>query len=459
MKCPVERVDVTNLAHFGNRAAIVSGQECVTYAALAERVAARACELQRHGMRPGDAVLIKASHSVSTIVDMLALLHVEAFQVPVSRELTATEVSALAEQARATRLLDDGTIAPTSVIADGRRNDTACLGLLSSGSTGRPKLVLRSAEHVAAAMEIYAQAVGLSEDDRVLALLPLEHSYGFHNVVLATLGWGATLVLQAVPHPRLALRTILDHAITILPAAPVFFELLVKFAGAAPPQLPLRAAISVGTALSRRIYDAFFEAFALPLWQSYGTSETGPVALARRGTPHGDFLALGEVLPGVRVTIVDENGTPQSEPQVGEIVIESPAVGIGYDGPNDGASRFDGRLFYTGDLGFFRDGELYFAGRRKLLIAAAGHKVDPLEIEQVLKTHPAVRDAAVVGKPDSHGIEQITAYVCASPGLTHAELLAHCAQHLASYKVPRTIYFRDSLPRNAMGKLLRDKLQ
>ncbi len=446
------------LAAGGKKPAIIltDGEVC-TYAQLAERVAHEVKRWRGEGLQRGDAVIVVARHDLATIVDMLALLELNALLVPVSPDLTAAERESLARETHATWVVEGGATQRLALPACAR-TDGALLGLLSSGSTGRPKIVLRSREQILAGMTIYAESVELAPSDRILALLPLEHSYGIHNVVLATLGSGVTLILARVPHPRLAMRIILEHRVTLLPAAPVFFELMTKFAGASPPQLPLRAAISVGTALARRIAVHFRAAFGVSLWQSYGTSESGPVALAKRGTPHGDFLALGQICPNVRVRILNDAGIELPPGEVGEMVIDSPAVALGYLGPNDGASRFVGRSFFTGDLGFFRDGELFFAGRRKLLIAAAGHKVDPLEIENVLKEHPSIHDAAVLGIPDDHGIEQITAFICAADGLTHQDVLEHCAQRLAPWKVPRVIHFRDSLPRNPMGKLLREKL-
>lgn len=452
-----ELISLESFAKRGAAPAIVTPFERCSFEELASGVAARMDELRARGICEGYSAVIVARHSLSTIINILALLHLGAFQIPVSPELQPSELEAIANRGSAGWILSGSEIIPAPS-PHCPRSDGACLGLLSSGSTGAPKLVLRGADHVAAALQIYRAAVNLTSDDRVLALLPLEHSYGFHNVVLATLAAGATLFLHPTPHPRLALQSIRKYGITILPAAPIFFDLLVKFFGGSSQQLPLRAAISVGTALSRRIHEQFLQVFGLPIWQSYGTSESGPVALNKSGTPHGDFLALGEICPLVSVYIVGDDGHPCPEGETGEIIIDSPAVGIGYLSTNDGASRFVGRTFYTGDLGFIRSGELYFAGRRKTLIAAAGHKVDPLEIEQVLRDHPDVSDAAVLGVPDEDGIEQITAYVCAREGLSHAELLTHCAQRLAPYKVPRVIHFRASLPRNNMGKLLREQL-
>ncbi|MCX7625377.1 MAG: fatty acid--CoA ligase family protein [Candidatus Sumerlaeaceae bacterium] len=447
------------LSSRGAKPAVVTPHGAWSYAALGELVEQRATILGSLGVEEGHAVLLMAAHSVETVADMLALLQVGAFQVPFSPELKPNEVSDLCERACAAWVITGADVKSVPANRMRYRTDGAKLGLLSSGSTGKPKLVLRAADHIAAGIQIYANAVNLTDADRILALLPLEHSYGFHNVVLATLAFGATLFFSPTPHPRLALQAIEEHNITILPAAPIFFELLVKFAGRGIEKLPLRAAISVGTALSRIIYEEFLARFKLPLWQSYGTSESGPVALSRRGTLHGNFLALGEVFPQVRVTIRADDGRILPEGDIGEIVVESPAVGLGYEGSAGQTGRFEGRLFFTGDRGFFSNGELYFTGRKKNLISAAGHKVDPVEVEEVLRQHPKIRDVAVLGTPDDNGIEQVTAYVCTSSPLTHGEVLAHCAERLAPFKLPRIIHFRDSLPRNRMGKLQLEKLQ
>ena len=442
----------------GQRVAVKTPHTALTFAELAERVQVRVRELHSAGLKEGHAVVHVVPHSIETVVNCLALLEMSVFQVPASPQLTNSEGQQIIERVKAYALLREKELLPVATDAQ-RHSDAAVLGLLSSGSTGKPKLVLRTYEQILASTEIYRSAVSLTESDSVLAVLPLEHSYGFHYVLLATLRYGARLILSSVAHPRTVLSLVQNEGITLLPAAPVFFDLLARCGAPDCGPLPLRACVSVGTALSRRIYEAFTSVFDVPLWQSYGTSESGPVALNRTGTIHGEFLALGEVLPKVSVTIRDEEDHELPDGQVGEIVIESPAVSLGYDGAEVGTGTFNRSTFYTGDLGFIQDGILYFMGRKKMLIAAAGHKVDPLEVEQVLLRHPAVNDAAVVGEPDERGIEQIVAYVCTKGGVSHADVLSHCACHLAPHKVPRVIHFRATIPRNAMGKLQREKLR
>jgi long-chain acyl-CoA synthetase len=159
--------------------------------------------------------------------------------------------------------------------------------------------------------------------------------------------------------------------------------------------------------------------------------------------------------------ILDDCGAEVAEGVPGELVIESPAVGMGYDSEGDEArsgSRFEGRRFHTGDRVVRERGVFCFRGRLKVFIAAAGHKVDPAEVEQVLLSHPDIADAAVVGHPAGEGREEVKALVVIRRPIEPLALMDFCSRSLAAYKVPRIIEIRDSLPRNAMGKLQREAL-
>ena len=449
----------------GDAPAIIDATGTVTYSALAARVAARAAEIGAAGPR----ALLRCRRDLATIVDALALLSLERAVLPHSDAATHTEIDAL------------------EATFDAAPRDAA-LALPSSGSTGAPKLVLKSAEQIRASTEIFARSVALDDADRVLALVPFEHAYGFVCVMLGTLARGATLVLPASddprhpPHPRAILETIRRERVTLFPASPQFFDLLARFeaagvaraasnsavldadvrqsdrpsAGAAP--LPLRAAISVGAALPRRVHASFTALFDVPLWQSYGASEAGPVCLNTRGDAGGEFLALGTPCDGVDVSI----RALDAEDPVGEIVVRSPAVGIGYAGPDGvvasvGESRIEGGRFFTGDLGGREGDTIFFAGRRKLFIAVSGRKVDPHEVEEALRAHPRIADAAVVAHADG-GREIVKALVVPRGPLDPIDAIDHCARRLAAHKVPRVIELRDALPRNELGKLQREQL-
>lgn len=233
---------------------------------------------------------------------------------------------------------------------------------------------------------------------------------------------------------------------------------MVRFAGGVTHSLEgVRACVVVGEALSVRIAREFAETFGKSVWQSYGASESGPALINRSDATHGDAVALGCPYPGVEVTLRDEHDRPVPEGEVGDIVVRSPAVALGYTSDQEDSYSFDGDRFFTGDLAVLRDGELYFAGRRKLLLNTAGRKVDPIEVEHVLIRHPKVSDVAVVGRQDGDR-EIVRAVVVPTGSVTAAELMEFCNESLASYKVPRIVEFRTSLPRNDTGKLMRTQL-
>jgi acyl-CoA synthetase (AMP-forming)/AMP-acid ligase II len=475
-------------ARRGDASAVVGAGGAISYAALAERVTARAAEMRRDTSRGGARSLLRCRRDLATIVDALALLALERAVLPCSDAATPDECAALAAAFDAT---------PSG----------AAIALPSSGSTGAPKLVLKSAAQIRAAMEIFARSVALDSSDRVMALVPFEHTYGFVCVLLGTLARGGAIVLPAAgdpretPHPRAILETIRRNEATLFPASAQFFDLLVRFekasdAEGAAARLPLRAAISVGSALARRVHAAFTEAFDVPLWQSYGASEAGPVCLNTTGVADGELLALGAPCEGVEVSIRASGGAPREEVggpyecadsggsairaeddrddeaddrgpcadgEEGEIVVRSPAVGIGYAGAHGvvdrvGESRIaSGGVFFTGDLGRREHGTIFFSGRRKLFISVSGRKVDPYEVEEVLRAHPRVADAAVTAHA-SAGHEVVKAIVVPRGPLDPVDAIDHCARWLAAHKVPRVIELREALPRNELGKLQRDRL-
>lgn len=456
----------SRLGQFNSAPAVIrSDGTWLSYAGLAELTAGRRRELAAVGAGPGVRAALVCAATEGVIASALALLALGATVIPVGASLPSADLQRTVRLTRCGLVVTPHAVERTGITAGSGRSwpEIPVLGLLSSGSTGRPKLVLRSETQVEAGMAIFSASVGLSASDRVLAVLPLEHSYGFNNVLLATLAAGGAVILSETAHPRAVAALVRREGATLLPAAPVLFDLLAKSAGVVDRSgwASLRAAVSVGTALPRRVHTAFVAAFQVPLYQSYGTSESGPVALNTDGVVDGEFLALGALCPRVNAMILDDCGREVADGLPGELVIESPAVGLGYDVEEDqvrSGSRFEGRRFHTGDLVVRERGVLCFRGRLKVLIAAAGHKVDPAEVEQVLLSHPDIADAAVVGHPAGEGREEVKALVVVRRPIEPLALMDFCSRSLAAYKVPRIIEIRDSLPRNAMGKLQREAL-
>jgi acyl-CoA synthetase (AMP-forming)/AMP-acid ligase II len=322
---------------------------------------------------------------------------------------------------------------------------SAALLKFSSGSTAEPKGIALSADNVLAEVENVTQTLGLGEGDRVLAGVPLFHSYGFDLGVLPTLYAGSTLVLEDVFVPRRTLAALAGSDLAVFLGVPAQYRALLATRADAPLDLSgTRWLLSCTAPLAPDVVTAFDDRFGAPICQHYGSSETGAVTTH---VPSEVLLrpeSVGRPMAGVEVTIVD-----------GEVVVQSAAVAEGYVlGAPPGDSPFRAGSFWTGDLGSM-DAEdfLTVIGRRDALINVGGLKVSPAEVAATLERHPAVREAAVIGLPDGRGDELPYAVVALSASADESELLAFCSGALAEYKIPRRIEIRDALPRTAAGKV------
>jgi long-chain acyl-CoA synthetase len=220
------------------------------------------------------------------------------------------------------------------------------------------------------------------------------------------------------------------------------------------------AMISGGEPLPAAVRDGFEKRFNVPIYEGYGLTETSPVISLN--TPHDHRPgSVGRTVPGVIVKIADDNGQPLPLGATGEVWLKGPMIMKGYHNlPNDTAAVMttDG-FFKTGDLGKLDDdGYLFITGRKKDLIIVAGEKASPREIEEMLMRHPAVAEAAVVGKKDASRGEVVVAFIIAKQGQTlKPEDLRDFgrAQGLAQWKIPREIFVQDELPRSPTGKVLK----
>jgi len=220
------------------------------------------------------------------------------------------------------------------------------------------------------------------------------------------------------------------------------------------------ALLSGGDALPANLREGFKARFNTPIFEGYGLSETSPVVAIN--TPQVNRAgSVGKLVPGAHAKVVDDNGQPLPTNQEGEIWLKGPMIMKGYHNlPNETAAALtaDG-YFKTGDLGRIDpDGFLYITGRKKDLIIVGGEKAVPREIEETLAKHPAVAEAAVVGKKDPSRGEVVVAFCTLKPGAqaTPDQLRSFVRdQNIATYKVPREVYIVDELPRSPTGKVLK----
>jgi len=484
----------------GKAVAVYAGGQ-MTYGeldALSDRLAAG---LEAAGLRPGDAVALQLPNIPQFPVAYFGILKAGGVAVPLNVLLKAPEVAfylgdsgaeilitwegVLGDAARGAAAAGVSEIyavghaenAPGAhpfeqllAIADGPRlaprmlTDTAVI-VYTSGTTGRPKGAELTHIQLYMNADIPARLVGVQPDDVVIAVLPFFHVFALSSILDLCVRFGLTMSLIPRFDPATVLAAIQrDHA-TIFDGVPTMFIALLQYPGLDSYDVSsLRLAVSGGASIPAAVLDAFEKRFGVVILEGYGLTETASTATQNKSITERRPYSVGKPIWGTQTQVWDDNGNalPPGKDNVGEVVTRGLHVMKGYlHDPEATAEAFAGGWFHTGDLGYFdEDGFLFIVGRGKELIIRGGYNVYPAEIEDVLHAHPAVAEAAVIGIPDDRLGEEVMAVVTLRPGASLAapELIAFCKERIAAYKYPRVIEFRDELPKNAMGKIMKDQL-
>jgi long-chain acyl-CoA synthetase len=323
---------------------------------------------------------------------------------------------------------------------------------LTSGSSGRPRGVAVTSEALIADDRQLVATMGIRADDRLLAAVPLTHSYGFASVLLPAILRGivvATFEEEPAGGPMAAARAL---GATVLPTVPAYLSALVR-ASRPPRAAPsLRLVIAAGAPLEAETATAFRHRYRQPVHVFYGASECGGIAFDREGGA-AERGTVGTAVDGVSIDLL-EAGTASG----GIVAVRSAAVASGY--VPDPEPGLGGGAFETADLGRWRGGELVLEGRADDVINVRGRKVRPLEVEAVLRDIPGVAEVAVVGVVVATGGEIVRAAIVAKdPALDEAAIRAFCQRRLAAHQVPRSILLLERLPRTVRGKLDRKALR
>lgn len=354
----------------------------------------------------------------------------------------------------------------------GREPTATDVALISytSGTSGTPKGAMNSHGNIMVNAERQRTGHPIAEGAAYFALAPLFHITGMVCQLAACLTNAGTLVLAYRFHPGVVLDAFAEHrpAYTVGPSTA--FMALAATPGVTPEHFASFEVISSGGApLPPALVERFRAGFGPYIRNGYGLTEcTAPCASVppeREAPvdPVSGTLSVGVPGPDTVVRIIDENGADVPFGEQGEIAVRGPQVVSGYWRlPEATAAAFPDGELRTGDIGFMdREGWLYVVDRKKDMINASGFKVWPREVEDVLYTHPAVREAAVVGVPDPYRGETVRAYVSLRPGASvePGELGAYCKERLAAYKYPREVEILTELPKTASGKILRRELR
>jgi long-chain acyl-CoA synthetase len=354
---------------------------------------------------------------------------------------------------------------PPAVEIDAER-DLAALQL-TGGTTGTAKAAMLTHYNLAVnALQLKEWFVGGREGrETLLGVLPLSHIFGLTVVMNLGVLLGGTIVLLPRFEPSEALEAIQNYRVTLFPGVPAMFDAVASYPLFEQYSVDsLRICVSGAAALSPDLAASFETTTGVPLLEGYGLTEASPVTHCNLGQGPRKRGSVGVPLPDTECKIVDlESGEREMPAGVaGELIIRGPQVMSGYwDRPEETAATLRGGWLYTGDIARL-DGEgfTYIVDRKKDIIIDGGYNIYPDEIEKVLLELPQVVDVAVVGLPDKMRGEKIKAYIVLAKdaSLTGEEILAHCRQRLAAYKVPRMLQFRRDLPKTITGKTLRRML-
>jgi benzoate-CoA ligase len=346
--------------------------------------------------------------------------------------------------------------------------DDACFWLYSSGSTGAPKGTVHVHSSLIQSAELYARPIlGIEADDTVFSAAKLFFAYGLGNALTFPLSVGACTVLMAErPTPEAVFKRLIEHRPTVFYGVPTLYASLL-----AHPQLPaadslcLRRCTSAGEALPADIGTRWQRHFGLDILDGIGSTEMLHIFLSNRSGAVR-YGTTGKPVPGYETRVVDDDGLPVATGEIGELQVSGPtAAGMYWNNREKSRATFMGHWTRTGDK--YRvddDGYYVYCGRSDDMLKVGGIYVSPSEVESALIDHPAVLEAAVVGRADDEGLVKPAAYVVLNTGYRadaamEDALKQHVRARLAHYKYPRWIEFLAELPKTATGKIQRFKLR
>jgi len=479
-------------------AAFVFHEEVWTYERLAAAAGSLARGLAVRGVRPGDRVAVHMMNRPEMIVAYYACFQLGAIVAPLRTAFKAAELAPLLQRLKPALYLgeislydnvapidasilspdkrfvvngtfEDHGVQPWESLFDATGNES--LSVLSasykpavlittSGTTGQPKFVVHTPTTLSESTELMVASWGLSDDDKAVVSLPLAHMSGLITA-LCFIHFGAPFVLLESFDADTVLDAIERHHCTRCLGFPAQYAAMLACQLGRPRDLSsLRYCLTGADVCPSDLQKRVTLAFGVPLYNVWGATEVvGSVTFGLQPGP------VVRIVKGARIRLINENGSDVADGEVGELLIRGANVFDGYwNDPRATEESLKGGWYHTGDLMRRGEGdELWFVSRKKDIIIRGGTNISPVEVEQALvASHPAVSEAAVVGIPDAVLGQRVFGFVMLADGTKDTvvpEILRNVAARLASYKVPEGLRILDEMPRNALSKVDRNRLQ
>ena len=487
-----------------DKVALIIGAARMTYAELDAASDRFATGLARRGLVAGDAVALQLPNLPQFVVAYFGTLKAGCVAVPVNPLYKAGEVGYVLGHSGARLMVtwagsveeaakgaaDAGVqelfvvaapgiplpsvyrpyeqllaAAPASPLLHQTEPGDVAVVVYTAGTTGRPKGAELTHFQLLMNSDTPGRLFGVRDDDIVLAALPLFHVFGLSSILDVCVRFAATMTLVPRFDAGAVLEVIQRDRVTVFEGVPAMYVAVLNHPDLDRYDLSsVRVGVSGGAAIPAEVLDAFERRFGVVILEGYGMSETAATTTFNPSADERRVYSIGKPIWGVEVEIRDDAGhvLPPGRDHVGELVVRGVNVMRGYRGDPVATARtvVDGWL-HTGDLGYVdHDGFFFVVDRKDDLIIRGGYNVYPREVEDVLYRHPAVAEAAVVGVPDDRLGQEVKAVVVLRDGrrASAAELIEYVKERLASYKYPRSVEFRESMPKNAANKIVKREL-
>ncbi|MFA5100554.1 MAG: AMP-binding protein, partial [Candidatus Omnitrophota bacterium] len=483
-----------NSSHkYPEKTAIVFQKERLSYRDLDRQSDALAEHLLESGLRKGDRVALFLENSTGYVISFFAILKAGGVVVPLNTQFVRRELETLLNNFTPKFVITDSThqtsfkglIDPKNILTHGASthgdvprqsehnvashrgmspdmspNDLAMI-IYTSGTTGKPKGVMLSHANLNANASSIVEYLHLKHSDSIMVILPFYYSYG--NSLLTThIKVGATLVLDnRFVFPNVVLDLMEKEQVTGFAGVPSHFAILLRKSALRKYSLTsLRYVTQAGGGMAPSMIEEFTQAVPhVKFCVMYGQTE----ACARLTYLNPAFLkeklgSIGKAIPGVQITVLNEQGEAVEEGQIGEIVAKGKNVMLGYwNSPEETKKILKKEGLWTGDLAKVdEEGFIYMVSRKKEMIKSGANRISPLEIEDVVCRMPGVIECAAVGMPDEILGEAIKLCVVKNGvPFTENDLLLFCKKNLAAFKMPKVVEFVESLPKTSTGKIKR----
>ena len=482
--------------YFNDKIALAYGENQFTYGHLRSATERIAFYLRDRGVGRGDRIAIFMPNRPEWVAVYYAIVRLGAVAVCTSAAYKKTEIAHLLKESAASLLVTCDELVPQTperknmgtvkdvvvwenepVLESIWETPSAnrepftpvdcdpsdeCVILFTGGTTGVPKGAMLTHRNILFTAQNVCYHERTVPDDVALCFMPLNHVFGGNHIMNSSLYACGTLVLHKSFDMDRVLASIQHDKITRFYSVPTVFIRLLNTPGSRRYLAGVKYCFSAATSMASEIVRQWQTVFNLKIHEAYGLTESSSLVTFNH-LYHHRVGSVGTPAGVVEVKIVDKEGQELPVGQTGEIAIRGPNIMKGYfNKPEETAKVLRNRWLHSGDIGRLdADGYLYIVDRIKDMIISGGLNVYPTEVEEVLYTHAAVEECAVIGMPHTEYGEAVTAFVKVKQGLTcsEAELIGFCKERIASYKAPKKIMFVDQLPKSPAGKILKREIR